>query len=518
MFIAALGMFVTLAVAAGAIDVASWYQKHHQAQVAADAASLAAANCLANSGPGQTCTSPTDTTDAIQVAEQIAADNGLTIAASQVQIDTTSGQVTVSPGTTAPSILAEAAGIQNATIAADAAAGYVPGRTSSTVETGSTVEATDYVKTTPETTTTTTPETTTTTTPETTTTTIPETTTTTIPVTTTTTTTTQIAGGNYLALFAMDSNNCATKTNASLYLQGGGDTVKGGIFSNGSVYVDGGSFNQIYYGTGSGCTFGAESGGNVFNPSADNPSQASVDAASWPVPYNTSQDPLPGCTSTHTGSGTWSIPGQPTGEQQVFCAVGTGQAGDPSTWNGTILLTGAENNPYPGYPDDTFIGGSLSVGQGGMDLEAADWPNQKLLMYMTDTGKPVDLTYGAGALHGDVETPNGSIYYDSGGNAFDGLLEGLSVDVAGGGGDTYYGDGPTTYGYTSTTQTTTTYTTQTSTTYTTNTSTNYVTNTTTTYTTDTLTNYSTTTTPTTQTVDTTTTVTTTTPGTDGLVK
>ncbi len=46
-------MVVMLGMAALGIDVATWYTEHHQTQVVADSAALAAANCLAhpNIGP-----------------------------------------------------------------------------------------------------------------------------------------------------------------------------------------------------------------------------------------------------------------------------------------------------------------------------------------------------------------------------------------------------------------------------------------------------------------------------------
>ena len=84
--ILALAMVVMLGMAALGIDVATWYTEHHQTQVVADSAALAAANCLAhpNVGPsGASCSSSTDTTDATNVAIAYAAANGVTITASQ---------------------------------------------------------------------------------------------------------------------------------------------------------------------------------------------------------------------------------------------------------------------------------------------------------------------------------------------------------------------------------------------------------------------------------------------------
>lgn len=135
MILAAGGILLTLVISALAIDTATWYQKRHQTQVAADAASLAAANCLANSGSGKTCTSTTDTTHAASVATQIAAANGLTIPTSEISFS--SGKVTVTIPTTAPGLFARAASVGTATVSASAIASYTTASTSSTCTTSS---------------------------------------------------------------------------------------------------------------------------------------------------------------------------------------------------------------------------------------------------------------------------------------------------------------------------------------------------------------------------------------------
>jgi hypothetical protein len=89
-------MFVVLAMSAFSIDLATWYQKRHQAQVAADAAALAAANCLANGKTTGDCKSATDTTDAINVASNIASSNGVPLnSTAQVNVNTVAHTVTV---------------------------------------------------------------------------------------------------------------------------------------------------------------------------------------------------------------------------------------------------------------------------------------------------------------------------------------------------------------------------------------------------------------------------------------
>ena len=415
LIIMTIAVTVTIGMGALSIDVASWYRTHHQAQVAADAASLAAANCLANAGGSSTndvCTSTADTTHAAQVATSIAADNGLTIPTSDVSFN--DGVVTVKLPTSAPGFFANFVGIHSASVQADSAASYLgPHDTVSTSYNTISTTITNVS---------------------------------TVPTTTT-------DSGSPLVLFGMDSGCSDTGVDQ----QGGSMTIDGGILSNSGVSLDPGGSSYETVEDGPGCSVSEEGGGGTFNPSTNNPSSETVtvpdQAADWPVPYDTSADPLPACTDTYSGSGTWDI-GNPPGGAEVYCYPG-----------GAIELTGYEN-----YDDDTFICGSFSIQGGGISLEAANYPTNKLLIYATGTGTPVSLTNGSGTVIGDVETPNGNITLDSGSNNFTGLLEGLSVSFSGGS-DTITGDGPTTY-YTQTTYSTTTTTTPTtSTTSTTSTST-----------------------------------------------
>lgn len=97
--IVVLAMFAVIAIAALAIDLAQWYQKHHQAQVSADASALAAANCLAS----EKCSSTTQNGDAYNTATTMASNNK--VSATSVQFSTQSsnnGQVTVTTAGTAP--------------------------------------------------------------------------------------------------------------------------------------------------------------------------------------------------------------------------------------------------------------------------------------------------------------------------------------------------------------------------------------------------------------------------------
>ena len=570
---AVFAMVATIGMGAFAIDIARWYQKHHQDQVASDAASLAAANCLSH--PGRTvtvntptgsqqalaCTSTTDAYDAKQVAVDVAYENGVSIPTANVSL--VNGVVSVDGTTSAPALLAGIAGVQSGTQEAGASALVTPAvtntitnmTTSSTVATSTqtgiqtTVSSTvatstqTGIQTTVSSTTATSTNTTvsstvgisTNTTVSSTEATSTQTTLQTTVVTTTATSTATIPGdsGTALVAFAMDSN-CSDN---GIDETAGSDTYNGGIHSNGSLFLDpgGGTYQTLQYGPGSGCKATLEGGGGNFE---DGSAASSALLSQWPVPYNTSADPLPSCTYTYNGSGTWDYAG---GDGPgVYCYP-----------NGTILLTNTTWGTTA-YQNETFICGSLSPqgGGGGYTMSAYDYPTNKLLIYATAStgtnGDTVYLTNGNAAYTGDIDTPNGDIGINAGSITFTGLLEAQDITL-GGGNNHYTGDGPTTYGSTTTTTTstgtstitntitnTTTYSTNTtitnSTTYSTNTTltstttvpstttiTNTTTSTTTIPTTTTITNTttSTTTIPTTTTITNTTTSTTT--GTQGLV-
>lgn len=121
-------MLVLIGMSALGIDVGQWYLKHHQAQVVADAAALAAANCLATSQ----CT---QSSDAVTVADAYAASqvtiSNVTINGSSVKV-TAQGKVWSS--------FAALFGIPSVTASANATAGYttIPGNSWPCASAGST--------------------------------------------------------------------------------------------------------------------------------------------------------------------------------------------------------------------------------------------------------------------------------------------------------------------------------------------------------------------------------------------
>jgi Flp pilus assembly protein TadG len=113
-----LAMGLILALAGYAIDVSQWDAKRHQTQVTADAAALAAANCLAS----LTCTSTSAGGDAEQAGDKIAAANGYPQSA--VTIGFTSSTVTVKIKGTASSAFAGLFGFATAAVSGNAVASY----------------------------------------------------------------------------------------------------------------------------------------------------------------------------------------------------------------------------------------------------------------------------------------------------------------------------------------------------------------------------------------------------------
>lgn len=130
-----LSMAVIIAIAAFAIDVASWYAKHHQTQVAADSAALAAANCLANGAKGQgPCSSATDYTEATTIAVRYANDNGISITSSDVTFG--NARVTVNAQATSPAWFSRLFGIKNGVVGAAAEASSTWSASSTCVTSG----------------------------------------------------------------------------------------------------------------------------------------------------------------------------------------------------------------------------------------------------------------------------------------------------------------------------------------------------------------------------------------------
>jgi Flp pilus assembly protein TadG len=394
--IVAAAMMGMIGMAALAIDAGSWYQVQRRAQSAADAAALAGAQDL-----------PTSTTAARADAIAYAATDLPGAPAPTVTFPTgTSIKVVIA--TTAPSFI-KLFGFNSANVSA----------TSVAAETG--------------------------------------------PATTCAT-----AGNACDAVFAMNSSCTGTPV-----VFGGGTHITGGTASNGSLNVGGGgsSFGPTTYGNGSSCTvsptgYAGESNTFTSGPTA----QAAV--TTWPVNYATD---FPACTpgtgGTCTGPGgtpsfctqastatswtlnTYNTPYVTSGN--IYCDVGSGTAGTPTTWNGAISVAG-------GPVESSFVGGSVTIG-GGTTLTACGYAasgytvsgcsaavptptttNYPLIYAVgtatsapTSTSATINNAGGGGAFTGDMFAPNGTIYMGGGDSTT--FMEAQQVAVPGGG---FTGDGP----------------------------------------------------------------------------
>ncbi|HWD70851.1 MAG TPA: pilus assembly protein TadG-related protein, partial [Solirubrobacteraceae bacterium] len=331
-------MTVLLGIAAFAIDTANWMVRHHDAQVVADSAALAAAQCLANphqpanikvNGAQQTltCSSSTDTPDAQYVAVAYAAANGVTIQPSDV---TFSGKVvTVSASTTTPSIFARVMGIGTTSQSARAGAGWTAGSACTT------------------------------------------------------------AGQNCDFMFA-NSSSCSSSSAALNVSTQGKATIEGNIQTNGYLSADGTGNAGGIDGTGnfgSNCPNGSAVTGNHDPWKTGDPTQASA-PMTWPIDYTkdfpacgTAGDPcqLNGYPSFCKNEGTNIIVGTTAGLPPsdkpspglIYCASGTStNLGDPSTWNGSVTISMSGSNTI----NDSFVGGTISYsGDGGDTISACGW-------------------------------------------------------------------------------------------------------------------------------------------------
>jgi hypothetical protein len=323
-------MTVLLAMAGFGIDTASWMVRHHNAQVVADSAALAAAQCLASPNQSSTmfvdgaqttvpkCTSSTDSADAQTVAVDYAAANGLAITAANVSVDTTKKVVTVTATTTSPGIFAKVFGMASSTQSAQAGAGWKPGGGCTT------------------------------------------------------------AGQNCDFMFANSDSCPGIALNVATQ---GASTINGDIQTNGGLDASATGNGGGIYGTGNfgpgACT--STTGGNHDPWQTSQPTQASS-IITWPIDYSKDFPACGGngepacvngypsfCTNESTNS-TIPLNNQIVGDQpsagQVYCAIGPPPANphDPSTWTGSITLNMSGNNPI----EDTFVAGTISyTGTGG---------------------------------------------------------------------------------------------------------------------------------------------------------
>lgn len=422
-------MFVLVGIAAFSIDTATWMVRHHQAQIVADSAALAAAQCLAS--PGQSnnielggsvkslpvCSTSSDTGDAQRVAVDYAAANGLTISPANVNVNTTSDTVTVSASASSPGFFARLFGLNTTTQSAGAGASWTQGTSACTTP----------------------------------------------------------GGTNCDFMFAHDET-CQGAL-AGIYISNNGNsTVNGRIQTNGNLTVS--TNGNISLGNGS---YGPSSNGacapttqyNGHYPWNSAPTQ---DPVNYPYPIDYTKD-FPACggsdespcaasgypsfctnegasiTLTGNGNGDSTISGN------VYCAVGSGTKSDPSTWNGSITISlNGSDTLY-----DTYVGGTLSfTGNGSDELSSCGYTvsgysaadcNSSVpaptttnypIFYATGTASDaIDIQInGSQTLNGDMFAPNGGASLQMNGNkSLTTFIEANDIDAQING--TFEGDGPT---------------------------------------------------------------------------
>jgi hypothetical protein len=419
LILVSLAMTVALGFSAISIDVAGWYQKHHEAQVVADSAALAAANCLANPGvgpAGNVCSSSTDVSDAQQVAINYAALNGVPINTSNVTVNTSTDTVHVKASSTSPTFFSQLIGIKTTTQTANSTAGWSSGAS------------------------------------------------------TTCTTAEQSAGQCY----AIYTANSTCGSNNGWVTDETSEQIIGAIHSQGSLNISDGSFaflGPITY-SGGNCPYTQAgnatmaSGGSYYTPTAGDKQSSTY----WPLNYATV---FPACSTT-AGTCTTSaaasangnlVAGAPTYCTQattspsgytfgwvnnsnqeplsgnVYCAIGGGTPSNPATWNGPFTFTnGASAGSSSSPVAVTMIGGYVNATSTTLYL-APDVGNCLVYAVDTDAASGSDaIEFGNGnySLGGALFAPNGTINLNST-SATAAFLEAQNVDTIN---LSFQGDGP----------------------------------------------------------------------------
>ena len=402
MVIATSSIVVVMGMGAISIDMASWYQTHHQDQVAADAAALAAANCMANAGGTSTndvCTSTTDTTDAASVAVQIAGDNGLTIPSSDVTF--TASTVSVSTPGSAPVWFASLFGMHSVKSSAAAKATWTSDPTTCTAAAQS--------------------------------------------------------AGLCAALYAHYST-CSSNT-FGISDSGGSATINGSVLSNGSLSFNGGGSTTfegpVTYGPGCGPDNALPTNGKNYTYDDGAPKAETADAP-WPIDYSqpayfpacSSGGPVyctgPGNTPSYCNyelTGNFNVNGyistasSPTSNANgVYCGVGNGTPSNPSTWNATVNISGGG-----GTASVTFIASQVQFTGGNWTL--TPYSDNLLAYAVSNQGQAFEASGGTFNYSGNVFVPIGTANLTGGNEQATSMIEADFIAISGG---SITGDGPPT--------------------------------------------------------------------------
>jgi len=264
------------------------------------------------------------------------------------------------------------------------------------------------------------------------------------------------AGSSCYAIFAMDST--CSGSGHGVTVTAGAVNVTGGILTNSnfSDSAGSGSFGPTIYGpSASGCT--------ATGPSFTSLASETSTVNSWPIDFSLDFPSCSGaactgpsstpvyCTQVSTAS-TWSIT---PASGNIYCAVGSGTASDPRTWNGAISIT-------PNGVQASYVGGSVSITAGGSSLTACGYSSSGYqssgctasghsaapapistnypLFYVTGaSATAINLSAGGTAFTGDMFAPNGTIAVTAGSGSLTTFVEAKDVNIGAG---AFTGDGP----------------------------------------------------------------------------
>jgi Flp pilus assembly protein TadG len=267
-------------------------------------------------------------------------------------------------------------------------------------------------------------------------------------------------GSNCLAIYAAGTDCSGDGFNGVA----GSDVVDGSVISSSSFQAGGGANSfagPLWYSGSSGCTWASNGGSNSFGGGTP---QTRTPVSGWPIDYSVDFPSCSGssckgpsntprfCSQSSTAT-TWNLS---VSAKNIYCAVGSGTPSQPSTWNGHIVIQN-------GNDSDTFVGGSVSVQGGGINLTSpcgspasspmAAWSASNCasnipapatttypMFYMTGTGTAIDLGGGSANFDGDSFAPNGNVTV-SAGSVNCHFIEAQYVTIAAGS-DVVSGTGP----------------------------------------------------------------------------
>ena len=373
----AILLVVFIGLAALAIDIGSFYQSQRQAQAAADAGALAGADALASGASAASATGS---------ATSQANTNYPSSTVPTVTVNGTS--VTVNVASTTPTYFGKIFGVSKENVGARAVAAGTPASTSCTVKTG-TSNTCDVV-------------------------------------------------------FAMDSN-CANN-HYGISATAGSINLYGGVHSNGSINDSSGGSTwggPVTNGpAASGCTTVHDVNQETIN---NGPTPGPV-ISSWPIDYSQKYPACSGaaCTGPNgtpsycdRSAPNYPVPSTPT--PGIYCAYGTGNPADPSTYTGVVSFDRGGFDVVASY-----ICGSMTTSAGINSLKAYNYPTNQMLIYaagqdLTSGKAVVNFANGGYPITGDVFAPRGTIDVTAGIKSSTLFFEALDVRLGAGG---YTGDGP----------------------------------------------------------------------------